>query len=104
MGIESLCYLLPGALFLNYYENTRQGYCRKRNFMKKKKAALFMAVWMGAAGITGCAGAQNQAQSSRRKAGKKRRQSRKNICQKQLQRIRRKPYLKIRRRQIRLLP
>ena len=32
--------------------------------MKKKKAALFMAVWMGAAGITGCAGAQNQAQSS----------------------------------------
>ena len=32
------------------------------------------------------------------------RQSRKNICQKQLQRIRRKPYLKIRRRQIRLLP
>lgn len=64
MGIESLCYLLPGALFLNYYENTRQGYCRKRDFMKKKKAALFMAVWMGAAGITGCAGAQNQAQSS----------------------------------------
>ena len=32
--------------------------------MKKKKAALFMTVWMGAAGITGCAGAQNQAQSS----------------------------------------
>ena len=32
--------------------------------MKKRNAAVFMAVWMGAAGITGCAGTQNQAQSS----------------------------------------
>ena len=32
--------------------------------MKKRNAAVFMAVWMGAAGISGCAGTQNQAQSS----------------------------------------